>query len=69
MWLRKINGRIDLMKMEWQKIEKESNGTVFSNQPTSGQRSLVGRNCNISNKLVHSANDIQHIAVCVQCSS
>jgi len=41
MRLRKINGRKDeFIKMEWEKREKERNGTVFSNQPTSGRRSL-----------------------------
>jgi len=40
--LRKINGRKDeFMKMEWKKREKERNGAVFSNQPTSGHRSLI----------------------------
>jgi len=50
MRFRKVSGRKDeFIKMEWKKREKELNCTIFSNQPTSGQRSLIGRNCNIRN--------------------
>jgi hypothetical protein len=49
MRLRKINGKKDeFIKMEWKKRDKR-NGTVFSNKPTSGHRSLTGRNFNIRN--------------------
>jgi len=42
--------------MEWKKREKERNGTVFSNQTTSGHRSLIQRNCDMRNQHEHSAN-------------